>query len=189
MDDRVSWNHERALSVPSLFAIAILLAAAPANAATPDQQVQAQRVEILGTHKGPKHRHLLKIEDCQMQKFLWKTEDGEHEVLWSVLELNLVDLAPPDGPDPSIAIVPFPTLETETVIFTMRPGTLTRSEETLRQNPKPPHTPSPRDGGDAYVYRDKDGFSFSFTSIKPGHMANLADALFDYRQTYCVPAS
>ena len=161
-----------------------LCVAATQSVATPDaRDALAERIEALGSHATTSERNVVEIEECRFRKLLWKTDEKGHETMWSALELELADLAPPEGPHPSIAIAPFPDQSTEIIIFTMLPGTLARQELPKHRNPKPPYTPSSRGDGKTFVFKERGGLLFSYEGIEPGHMAAFADALFDYRRT------
>lgn len=188
------------MTVTSLARLGVVLltgqAALGASFALADthRQALAAQVEAAGFHETAERRHEVRLQHCSLTTYVYEDWQDHGKVLWSSFLLNLKDLQlqDPDRDGHRSAWIPDygDGKGAAIMVFTMEKGSFARHEMAMRRTPKPPYTPSPREGADSYVYKDKTSFFILHEKLESPEKSNTFISLLEqYRLEYCFPLS
>lgn len=171
--------------------LGLALVAGPALAGDARNAMIAEIVAA-GTHEHKDRFHTVEIDDCILTTYVYEDWGDHPKVLWSSFRVHLRALVFPDPNTDGDRFVWVPNSDEEgraiaITTIEMRTPATARHEMAMRRNPDPPFTPSPRDGVDDYIYKEKSSFFILHQGLtskdKPAHFIS---AIERYRLEYCI---
>ena len=158
------------------------------------RQQMAAQLETAGFNETSERRHEIRVSHCSITTYVYEEWEDHGKVLWSSFLFNLKDLELPGPQQDGRRYIWIPEFSNgmgaALMPFGMAEGAVARHEIAMRRDPKPPHRPSPRQGADSYVYKDKTSFFILHQEMAAPDQAGLFISLLEqYRLEFCLPIS